>query len=144
MKRDAGFTMIELIIVITIIVILAAVAIPLMTRNRIAANETSAIAGLRAIAHAQMTFHHGHGEYGDLTELAGGTPPYISDAHLASGEKDGYIFEVIVATTTGFQAVASPVTFEKTGVKSFFIDESGTVRFTSDGSQPDSASPEVQ
>ena len=144
MKRDAGLTMIELMIVISIIVILAAVAIPLMTRNRIAANESSAVAGLKAIAHAEMAFHHSNGEYADLGELSSAEPPYISDSKVAGGEKDGYQFEVLAATNTGFQALASPVTFGKTGVKSYFIDESGVVRFSEDGSQPDGESPELQ
>jgi type IV pilus assembly protein PilA len=144
MKRNAGLTMIELMIVVTIIVILAAVAIPFMTRNRMNANESSAIAGLRAIAHGEMTFHQSHGEYADLAELAAGDPPYISDHNVATGRKDGYDFEVIAATDSGFQVIASPVTFEKTGIRVFFIDESGTVRYTMDGSQPDATAPELQ
>lgn len=144
MRRSDGLTMIELMIVVTIIAIIAAVAIPLMSRNRIAANEASAVAGLRAIAHAEMTFHHSHGEYADFEDLSNATPPYLSDSNVASGLKDGYEFDVLSATSSGFEALASPIAFGKTGNKTFYIDESGIVRFSEDGSQPDSASPEWQ
>jgi prepilin-type N-terminal cleavage/methylation domain-containing protein len=94
MKRQKGFTLIELMIVVAIIAIIAAIAIPQLLRSRISSNETAAIATLTTLRTVQAQFQqslsvdqnkNGIGEYGLLQELAGSQRPRSSDAtHIAT------------------------------------------------------------
>lgn len=150
--RRRGFTLVELMIVALIIGIVAALSIPLFLRHRITANETSAISSLRTIATAQSQFKtatvvdlgdDGEYDYGTLDQLGdpppGGSVPFI-DSVLSGGVKQGYAFtmEVIpggAAATAGFICLADPVVPGRTGVRRFYVDESGVIRATSDGSE---------
>lgn len=142
-----GFTLIELMIVIVVISILVAIAIPLFLRNRINANEASAISSMRTISTAQSVFRQqtirddngdGAGDFGTLTDLAvplvSGAPPFI-DSSLGSGVKSGYLFSIEIVPGTNikeprYSAFAIPGAYAKTGIRNFYIDEQGVVRFT--------------
>lgn len=88
-KRERGFSLIELLIVVAIIGIIAAIAIPNLLRSQQAAHETAALADVQAIGKAQILYSLGKG--GKFTTLASLGEGYV-DSTLASGNKHGYIF----------------------------------------------------
>ena len=149
MKRNSGFTLIELMIVVAIIAIIAAIAIPNLLRSRMSANEAGATGATRTISTAEAGYHaagidslaNGIGQYGSLAALGTGTAPFI-DTALSSGTKQGYQFAIntVTGNTPSYTSVATPSATGKTGLKTFFVDESGVIRFEGDGSTPSSTS----
>jgi len=152
MKKNSGFTLIELMIVVAVIAIIAAIAIPNLLRSRMSANEASAAGGMRTLSTAETMFQtaafvdndgDGVGDYGTLAQLgnpdgAGTTPPFI-DAVLAGGSKQGYTFtEAVTAGTPtvapAYTITSVPMAAGRTGYRQYFVDESGVIRFTADGS----------
>jgi type IV pilus assembly protein PilA len=149
MKKQKGFSLIELLIVVAIILIIAAIAIPNLLRSRMAANEASAVGSLRSLNTAQVTYSTTYPNIGFanlLTALSGdattcattatSTSSCLIDAVLGSGTKSGYTFKI--AGTTGTPVVtytftATPVTVGQTGQRMFFTDQSGVIRFDSTG-----------
>ena len=151
MKKNTGFTLIELMIVVAIIAIIAAIAIPNLLRSRMSANEASAAGAMRTISTAQVSYQaaafkdndtDGVGDYATLPELGdpdggGATPPYI-DSVLAAGSKQGYNFPATTivlgaaAVAPAYSNTAVPLS-NRTGYRRYFVDESGVIRFTGDG-----------
>ena len=141
MRNQKGFSLIELLIVVAIIGIIAAIAVPNLLQSKAAANEASAIASVRNIVTAEITYYStkGAGKYGALADLKG---QKLIDDVLGAGQKDGYKFDTPTGAgnTDDFTVTAVPITVGKTGNRGFFADATAVIRYTTDGSAPTAAS----
>ena len=161
MKKQKGFSLIELLIVVAIILIIAAIAIPNLIRSKMAANEASAVASLRTINTAEIVYSSTYtvpnvfsaslpalGDGG--TAGACNTTPTSTDACLidsalevatgATQGKSGYFFTYTVATGS-YSVTAQPQTQNSTGVRYFYTDQTAVIRQNSAGAATNTSSP---
>ncbi len=126
-----AFTLVEIMIVVAIIALLAAIAIPNLLRARLTANESSAIATLRTLSSCAENFRAAQTSPtypANLAALTGANPPYVAGFTGAGGnQKSGYAF-FIVGAQNMYQAVANPITRGTTGNRSFCVDHTGVLR----------------
>jgi type IV pilus assembly protein PilA len=144
-NKQKGFSLIELLIVVAIILIIAAIAIPNLLRSRMAANEASAVGSLRTINTAAVNYFttYGIGYPSTLAKLgpassASSTTADLIDSVLAGGSKSGFSFSYSAASAVSnsvnqYTITATPLSAGVTGQRSFFTDQSGVIRADATG-----------
>ena len=154
MSREKGFSLIELLIVVAIILIIAAIAIPNLIRSRMAANESSAVSGIRAITTAENAYNAAYPTVGYTCslnslgpppsgQLASSTGADILDPVISSGIKSGYTYAIsncIGTPNSNYQSTAVPVTVGGSGQRAFCSTASGIIQFAIDGIAADCVS----
>lgn len=133
-----GFSFIELLMVVAVISILAALAVPHLQRIRMNSHEKVTIASLRTAYDAQLMHSNKFQRFGQFSELI--VEEYL-DNSFSDGEKSGYTYTITSATMSGFEIVAVPTAVGVTGLRGFFIDETGVIRFDDSGGAPGRNSP---
>ena len=147
-RRQRGFTLMELLIVMSIMIILMLIAIPNFISMKASANETSAMQSLRAIYQAQIQYQTSFPANGfacSLPALGGNAssgPPspqaaQVLQGELAAGQKSGYTFNIVNCTKvtvnnqdmyTSYEVTAVPQAVGKSGHKGFCIDQAGEIQ----------------
>ncbi len=141
MKRQSGFTLIEMLIVIAIILIIAAITIPGMTTVKMHANEASAVASVSAINKMEVAYQAAYGGYATSLANLGGADPCtksaetacLLDQSLAGGVKAGYKFVAVGSNpsngfSTSYVAGAAPEIFDRTGKRRFCSTDKNVLR----------------
>jgi type IV pilus assembly protein PilA len=147
-RKQKGFSLIELLIVVAVILVIAAIAIPNLMRSRMAANEASAVASLRSINTSQIVYQNTYGPSfaTKLVDLSDGgvaanclpsvtptaTASCLVDSALTTGTKSGYTFLYtpvsVGPTVTSYSVSADPITSGSSGQRHFFTDETNLIR----------------
>jgi prepilin-type N-terminal cleavage/methylation domain-containing protein len=160
MEQQKGFSLVELLIVVAIILIVAAISIPNMLRSRIAANEASAVNSMRQINTAETSYSSTYPTVGyasTLTVLADGggncsTPTSagacliddtLAAASVSTAAKSGYYFSLTLDSSLGYTLLGTPARQGSTGIKNFYTDGTEALRYTTDGSIASASSPTI-
>lgn len=159
MSKQKGFSLIELLIVVAIILIIAAIAIPNLLRSRISANEASAVGSMRTINTASITYastYPATGYPSTLGALAGSScsaptssAACLIDATLAAAttkatSKSGYYFTLASSSSLGYTLNGDPANQGSTGTKNFYTDGTGVITYIYGPGTATATSPAIQ
>ena len=144
-RRNRGFSLIELLIVLAILLIVATLVIPNYLAARARANEASAATSVRAIITAENLYRNTFSVFADLPSLGS---EYLTDSLLAAGTKSGYVFSSTPGASPSleFAVDATPVLSigpSASGQRNYYGDETAVIRFNLTGGA-DSTSPPIQ
>jgi type IV pilus assembly protein PilA len=149
-RRAKGFSLIELLIVVAIILIIAAIAIPNLLRAKISANEASAVQSIRTIQQAELSYTTSYPNSGYAAQLSnlGGAAPCVPsptnaclvDQSLSTGTKSGYSFTAVGGnpvngSNTTYVVGAAPISFNQSGVRLFCSAEDNVIRWDANASK---------
>lgn len=148
--RSRGFSLIELLIVIAIILIIITIAVPKYNRTQMYMRETAAVKAVQTIHQMQVQYQSQYGRFANtLTELgppqSGAAGPAAADLigrDLSEGEKQGYRF-TLTGGNGGYVINANPVTYNSSGSKSFYSDQTMVIRENSGPEPATATSPEM-
>jgi len=160
-RKQKGFSLIELLIVVAIILIIAAIAIPNLLRAKMAANESSSVGSLRSINTANVSYASNYPSIGFAPAMAnlGGVSPCtvavpatacliddtLATAITAGTAKSGYFFTYAATASAGLNTaytnLGTPSNQGVTGQRNFFTDESGVIRYGLTGAATITSSP---
>ena len=152
-NKECGFSLIEILIVVAVILVITAIAVPSLLRSKASANEASAVATLKNVSTACTTYNatYNIGYPLTLKYLGPGTPTNstaagIIDTVVAGGIKSGYTFTYVSGAPSSGQIrtytlSASPTVPNKTGQRYFFVDQTGVIRQNIGGSATSSSKP---
>jgi prepilin-type N-terminal cleavage/methylation domain-containing protein len=158
MRKLKGFSLIELLIVVAIILIIAAIAIPNMLRSRIAANEASAVGSMNAINTAETTYNITYPAAGyspNLNSLTGtsctaptSTAACLIDQTLAGATssatpKSGYYFTYATSSTLGYTLAGTPAQQGSSGVRNFYTDAADVIHYNATGAAASATDPAI-
>lgn len=163
MSKQRGFSLIELLIVVTVILIISAIAIPNLMRAKMAANESATVGNLRTIAGAEVSYATvyatGAGLIGYSNDLAslGGTDCVsptptssclidnnLAQSNSAATARSGYYFTYALSSALGFTLNADPVSFGTTGSRHFYTDATHVIRYTPTDRLANASDPAIQ
>ena len=142
MKRCVrGFTLVEIMIVVAIIALLAAIAIPNVLRGRTTANESAAIGNLRALVSSLEMWRSVNSAYPNpWTDLFNATPAYgppSFNVSMANNTVQGYLYRyTALSANAAYNIIAQPATVNRTGTRSFYVDEAATIRHCTGNAAP--------
>ena len=151
-KRRQGFSLVELVILVAILLVIAAIAIPNLLHSKLSANEASAVNSLRTLNASCVSYARLYGGYPtSLSNLGPGDPANsasadLIDAALASGTKSGYVFTYtagaagVSGNVLSYSVTANPAT-PGHGQRRFFTDQSGVIRANSAGAADAGSTP---
>lgn len=150
-QRSRGFSLIELLIVISIILIILAIAVPKLGVAKMNASEMAVIREIQTVHQAETQYMSQFGQFATtLAQLgpptSGGPGPQAADlipTSLSSGDKDGYLF-VLTATPQGYSLNVNPKVYNSTGRRTFFSDQSMVIHQNWTQEPANATSPELK